>query len=87
MHRLGCQIFVSEAPCPACYRERGLLAINHIRDVLYSTAVNANLGPTQEGRALIPGNHSKSADILIPHWVKGESATLDITVVNPLAQT
>ena len=58
---------------------------NHIRDVLFTTASSANLGPTKEERALIPGRGNKPADILIPHWAKGRAAALDVTVVNPLA--
>ena len=57
---------------------------NHIRDVLYSTASSANLGPTKEERALIPGRGNKPADVLIPSWTGGRDTALDVTVVSPL---
>ena len=42
----------------------------------------AGLGPAREVRFLIPGESSRSADVLLPHWVGGKDAALDITVVN-----
>ena len=44
----------------------------------------ACLGPTREGRALLPGQGGKPADVFLPHWEQGKDAALDVTVVNPL---
>ena len=57
---------------------------NHLRDALYKTAVAAGLGPTKEGRFLLPGADRRPADILVPNWAGGRDAALDVTVVNPL---
>ena len=57
---------------------------NHLRDILYHTAVSASLGPTKEGRFLVPGTDSRPADVLIPHWTGGKDSALDVTVINPL---
>ena len=35
----------------------------------------------KEGRFLLPGNDRRPADVLVPHWVGGKDAALDITVV------
>ena len=57
---------------------------NHLRDILYHTAVSASLGPTKEGRFLVPGTGDRPADVLIPHWTGGRDTALDVTVINPL---
>ena len=46
--------------------------------------MTAALGPTKEGRFLLPGEGGKPADIFIPRWTAGKDAALDVTVVNPL---
>ena len=51
---------------------------------LYSTAVAAGLGPTKEGCFLLLGSDRRPADLLIPHWVGGKDAALDVTVIHPL---
>ena len=43
----------------------------------------AGLGPVREVRFLIPGEDSRPADVLLPHWMGGKDAALDVTVVNP----
>ena len=40
----------------------------------------------EEGRALLPGEGSKPADVFLPHWAGGKDAALDVTVVNPLQE-
>ena len=57
---------------------------NWLRDELFNTASAACLGPTREGRALLPGEEGKPADVFLPHWAQGKDAALDVTVVNPL---
>ena len=57
---------------------------NGLRDVLHCTAVSAGLGPTREGRFLLPGEGGRPADIFIPLWAAGKDAALDVTVINPL---
>ena len=57
---------------------------NAIRDALFETAAAAGLAPLKEGRALLPGNNRKPADVFIPHWAAGLDAALDVTVTHPL---
>ena len=57
-----------------------------LRDVLHGAAVSAALAPTKEGRALLPGQGEKPADIFIPRWAGANDAALDVTVINPLQE-
>ena len=57
---------------------------NALRDALYSTAVAASLGPSREGRFLLPGDDRRPADVLIPHWTGGQDTAWDVTVIHPL---
>ena len=98
-YRLGVPVYDTEGPCPACLRpsdkfgdhalccghqgER-IARHNHLRDALYDMAVAAALGPTKEGRFLLPGVDRRPADVFIPNWAGGRDAALDVTVVNPL---
>ncbi len=59
---------------------------NALRDALHSVAVKAALGPTREGRFLLPGGDRRPADILIPNWTRGRDSALDVTVTHPLQQ-
>ena len=98
-HRLGHPIFSSAGPCPACGQASDVLGDhamncawhgeriarhNALRDTIHSTAANAALAPTKEGRFLLPGEGGRPADIFIPHWSAGRDAALDVTVINPL---
>ena len=98
-YRLGHHIFSSDGPCPACrqpsdrlgdhamncaWQGERIARHNWLRDELFNTAVAASLGPTREGRALLPGEGGKPADVFLPHWAQGKDAALDVTVVNPL---
>ena len=56
---------------------------NALRDAIYDTAVRAGLGPTKEGRFLLPGADRRPADVLLPHWDAGRDGALDVTVVHP----
>ena len=61
---------------------------NHLRDAVFQTAVAAGLGPTREGRFLLPGDDRRPADVLVPNWAGGRDAAMDLTVVTPIqAQT
>ena len=102
-YRLGLQVFDREGPCPACLRLSDRLGDhamccgtggeriarhNHLRDAVFQTAVAAGLGPSKEGRFLLPGDDRRPADVLIPNWAGGRDAALDLTVVTPIqAQT
>ena len=81
-YRLGAEIFSSAGPCPACSAHSDSLGDhalccgsagervsrhNALRDALYSTAVSASLGPSREGRFLLPGDDRRPADVLVPH--------------------
>ena len=98
-YRLGIPVFARDGPCPACMRPSDALGDhamccgfggerisrhNHLRDALYETAVAAGLGPVKEGRALLPGDDRRPADILVPNWAGGRDAAMDVTVVTPL---
>ena len=98
-YRLGMDLYNRSGPCPACLRLsdcKGDHALscgtggerisrhNHLRDALFETGVAAGLGPTKEGRFLLPGADRRPADVFIPHWAGGRDAALDVTVVNPL---
>ena len=45
------------------------------------------LGPTREGRFLLPGNDRRPADLFIPHWTGGRDSALDVCVTHPLRAT
>ena len=64
--------------------DHALVRHNFLRDALHETAAAAGLAPTKEGRALIPGNNMRPADVFIPHWAGGRDAVLDVTVTHPL---
>ena len=98
-YRLGQPIFSRDGPCPACGKQSDKMGDhamncawqgeriarhNCLRDALYKTAVSAALGPTKEGRFLLPGEGGKPADLFIPRWAGGKDAALDVTIVNPL---
>ena len=57
---------------------------NHLRDALFDTAVASGLGPTKEGRFLLPDDGRRPADVLVPNWAGGRDAAMDVIVVNPL---
>ena len=97
-YRLGLPIFDQEGPCPACLRHSDALGDhafccgvggerisrhNALRDAFYDTAVRAGLGPTREGRFLLPGDDRRPADVLLPHWDAGRDGALDVTVIHP----
>ena len=98
-YRLGMNVYDRDGPCPACLCPSDRLGDhalscgtggerisrhNHLRDAIHETAVAAGLGPTREGRFLLPGADRRPADVLIPNWAGGRDAALDVTVVNPL---
>ena len=97
--RLGCAVYDSDAPCPACQRpsdKQGDHALccnswgerisrhNWLRDHIFAMAASAFLNPVKEGRFLLPGADRRPADVLIPFWEGGQDAALDVTVVHPL---
>ena len=100
-YRLGAFIYTTAGPCPACQRESDRLGChslccgtngerigrhNNLRDILYSTAVSAALGPSKESRFLLPGSDRRPGDLLIPHWVAGRDCAMDLTVIHPLQE-
>ena len=50
---------------------------NAVRDAIFDTAAAAGLAPLREGRALLPGNNRRPADVFLPHWAGGLDAALD----------
>ena len=57
---------------------------NTLRDALHDTAAAAGLAPTKEGRALLPGNDRRPADVFLLGWAGVRDAAIDVTVVHPL---
>ena len=97
--RLGMQVYDSAGNCPACGRHSDVMGDhgmvcgtggeriarhNALRDALHDTAAAAGLAPQKEGRALLPGNDRRPADVFLPHWAGGRDAALDVTVIHPL---
>ena len=93
------KIFDKDGACPACLKPSDSLGDhavmcgtggeriarhNFLRDALFETAASAGLAPSKEGRALLPGNQRRPADVLIPHWSGGRDGALDVTVTHPL---
>ena len=100
-YRLGLPVFDTPGPCPACLRMSDIYGDhalccgsggerisrhNALRDAIFETAVAAGLGPTKEGRFLLPGTDRRPADVFVPHWTGGLDAAMDVTVVTPLQQ-
>ena len=97
--RLGIPLYEVAGPCPACQRPGDRLGDhslccgsqgerisrhNALRDALYAAAVKAALGPTREGRFLLPGGDRRPADVFIPNWTRGRDSALDVTVTHCL---
>ena len=70
------RMFWGITPCPVAPEESGLVGTT-----IY---VAAGLGPTKEGRFLLPGADRRLADVFVPHWAGGLDVALDVTVINPL---
>ena len=59
---------------------------NAIHNAVFSAAQSAALCPCKEMPSLIPGSHSRPADIYVPLWVGHRPAAMDVTVISPLQQ-
>ena len=57
-----------------------------IRDVLFTAAQTAALGPRKEAPGVVPNSSARPADILLPNWCRGRQAALDVAVISPLQQ-
>ena len=55
-----------------------------IRDVVFNAAQSAALGPSKETPGLVPDSASRPADVLLPNWINGRPAALDIHVISSL---
>ena len=58
-----------------------------VRDALFFAAQTAALAPRKEVPPLIPGTHSRPADIFLPIWQRSQPAALDVTVISTLQQS
>ena len=56
-----------------------------ICDVLFEAAAGAALAPAREGRHLLPGSKARPEGILLPRWLDGKDAAVDITVTSSLS--
>ena len=98
-YRLDLLVFETPGPCPACLRMSDIYGDhalccssggerisrhNALRDTIFVTAVAAGLGPTKEGRFLLPSTDRGPADVFVPHWTGGLDTAMDVTVVTPL---
>ena len=96
---LGVKMFSDNYPCPFCKTPCDPYGDHHIecggnkdrihrhdsiRDILYSSAQTAALGPRKEMPSLIPGSRSRPADIYLPLWTHGKPAAIDVSVISPL---
>ena len=99
LYCLGAPVFTLEGKCPAypnrsdvfgdhaisCrYQGERIARHNQLRDKLFHTAICAQLAPSREERALLPGIDQRPADIFIPHWSSGKDTAYDVTIINPL---
>ena len=97
--RLGLPVYDQLGPCPNCGKESDVLGDhslvcgtggerivrhNAVRDAIFETAAAAGLAPLKEGRALLPGNNRRPADVFLHHWAGGLDAALDVTITHPL---
>ena len=59
---------------------------NRIRDILVETCGNAHIGVKVEVGNNLSRDHSKTrpADILLPNWVLGRTAALDVSITSLL---
>ena len=55
-----------------------------VRDILFQTALQANLGPQKEVENLLPPSSDPPADVFLWNWSAGRSACLDLTATNVL---
>ena len=61
---------------------------NKLRDVLAESCRRAHLGVQVEmGNNLTNHSHTRPADLLVPNWVLGKPAALDLSVTSPLNPT
>ena len=101
-YRLGMKVFETAGPCPACLRDSDVYGDhamccgsggerisrhNSLRDAFHDTAMAAGLGPVREGRFLLPGTDRRPADVLVPNWVGGKDAAMDVTITPLQAAT
>ncbi len=59
---------------------------NSVRDVMFTAAQSAALGPSKEVLGLAASSQTRPADVYLPHWTSGRPAALDIHVISPLQE-
>ena len=57
---------------------------NSLRDVIFVAAQAATLGPRREAPCIVLNSHPRAVDVLLPSWIQGRSAALDVSVISPL---
>jgi hypothetical protein len=99
-YRLGMPLYQEEGVCPACgkaadeYGDHSVACAhtgeriarhNHLANMLFRVAQTANLAPTKEENALIPGTQGRPADVLVRAWGHGgRDMAYDVVVTSPL---
>jgi hypothetical protein len=102
-YRLGMPLYQEEGVCPACgkaadefgdhsvacaHTGERIARHNHLANMLFRVAQSANLAPTKEENALIPGTQGRPADVLIRAWGHGgKDMAYDVVVTSPLQKT
>ena len=92
-------LFAVSSACPQCMRPtdafedhqmgcggNGDRVARHdaLRNVIFTAAQSAALGPRKEAPALIVGTPSRPTDVFLPTWSRGRPVALDVTVTSPL---
>ena len=88
---LGVPLYGNAYQCPVCGLNADTMGDHQvgcggngdriIRDVLFTAAQTAALGPRKEAPGVVPNSSARPADILLPNWCRGRQAALDVAVI------
>ena len=96
----GISLYDSDRRCPYCMSAisdifgdhavschgRGDIISRHdrVRDAIMAACSSANLSPVCEQKYLLPENNSRPGDVVLPSFITGQPAALDVTITSPL---
>ena len=101
MYWLGMRMYQEGIRCPVCQGSADVYGGHQvgcgencdrthrhdaIRDALFSVAQTVALAPRKEVPSLIPGTSSRSVDVYLPIWKRGQPAALDTSVISTMRQ-